>query len=78
MPEKWEHMALMTDSEGGKRTFTEVAADGGVTESVNGGLKRSVLALNKLGQDGWHLVSTDEVSVPGYWSRTMWLRRRVT
>lgn len=77
MAEQWEHMTLLFRSESGNPTFTEVPAQGEPRELKASSVVDRVATLNRLGRDGWLLVSTNELSQVSFYACTYWLRRRI-
>ena len=75
--ERWEHIAVVYRYAGPTGGLTQIEGDGVVQELTGAGVGSMVAAVNRLGREGWMLVSTDEAGDGGYYGRTAWMRRPI-
>lgn len=73
--DRWEYMALATEAQGEQRRLFELSADGDSRDLGESSVVVALQALNRLGREGWCLVSTEELSTLNSYTRTHWLRR---
>jgi hypothetical protein len=68
-------MALAAEAQGEQRRLFQLSSDGVSRDLGESSVVAALHALNRLGREGWCLISTDEVSAPSFYTRTHWLRR---
>jgi hypothetical protein len=84
MAERWEHIAVRSYNEPrdgyDRKWWVEIHQPDGSTENAgleDNGTTELVVLLNRLGAEGWQLVSTEVTRTSNYTMRTMWLHRRL-